>query len=155
MPQPSTGYTVGFAAALCFVASLFVSGAAVMLKDKQEENKVLDRQSKVLGVAGLMEKGESLTPEEIQSRFDKNITPLLVSLESGKVVETAGNGQTAAEYDQLKATKDPELRRRHDTTRPTLVVTHPTPRHTSRTHPSAPQPTPACPSFFRELPITA
>ena len=109
MPQPSTGYTVGFAAALCFVASVAVSGAAVVLKEKQEINKVLDRQEKVLGVAGLMEKGEKLSPDEIQSRFTENITPLLVALDSGDVVEAASNGQSAAEYDQLKATKDPEL----------------------------------------------
>jgi Na+-transporting NADH:ubiquinone oxidoreductase subunit C len=109
MSQPSTGYTVGFAAGLCFIASLFVSGAAVALKPMQEANKVLDRQKKVLGVAGLLEKNEAPSSEEIQKRFDENITPLLVSLETGLVVEQAANGQTAGEYDQLKATKDPEL----------------------------------------------
>ncbi|HCH62115.1 MAG: Na(+)-translocating NADH-quinone reductase subunit C [Deltaproteobacteria bacterium] len=109
MSQPSTGYTVGFAAGICLVASVFVSGAAVSLKPMQEANKVLDRQKKVLGVAGLMEKGEAITPDEIQKRFDENIIARLVSLESGLVVETADNGQTADEYDQLKATKDPAL----------------------------------------------
>jgi len=109
MSQPSTGYTIGFAAAICLVASVFVAGAAVSLKPMQDANKVLDRQKKVLTVAGLMKKGENISAEEIQKRFDGNITPLLVSLESGQVVETADNGQTAADYDQLKATKDPAL----------------------------------------------
>ncbi len=109
MSQPSTGYTVGFAAGLCIIASLFVSGAAVALKPMQDANKVLDRQKKVLGVAGLMDKGEAISADEIQKRFDENITALLVSLDSGLVVEQADNGQTAADYDQLKATKDPAL----------------------------------------------
>ena len=109
MSQPSTGYTVGFAAGLCIIASLFVSGAAVALKPMQDANKVLDRQKKVLGVAGLMDKGETISADEIQKRFDENITALLVSLDSGLVVEQAENGQTAADYDQLKATKDPAL----------------------------------------------
>jgi len=109
MSQPSTGYTVAFAAGVCLVASVFVSGAAVSLKPMQEANKVLDRQKKVLVVAGLMEEGESITPDEIQKRFDDNIAARLVSLETGMVVESAENGQSAADYDQRKATKDPAL----------------------------------------------
>ena len=41
--QPSTGYTIGFAAAVCIVCSIFVSGSAVALKDKQDENKDQDQ----------------------------------------------------------------------------------------------------------------
>ena len=51
--QHSTGYIIGFAAAVCLVASLFVAGSAVGLKDLQEANKRLDVQKKVLTVAGL------------------------------------------------------------------------------------------------------
>ena len=109
MSQPSTGYTVMFAAGICLACSIFVSGAAVSLKPMQEANKVLDRQKKVLVVAGLMEDGESLSPEEIQKRFDDNIAARLVNLDDGMVVEKAANGQDAAAYDQRKATKDPEL----------------------------------------------
>ena len=109
MSQPSTGYTVAFAAGICLVASIFVSGAAVSLKPMQDANKVLDRQKKVLVVAGLMEDGEKISPDEIQKRFDDNISPRLVSLDDGMVVPAAENGQTAAEYDQRKATKDPAL----------------------------------------------
>ena len=109
MSQRSTGYTVGFAAGICLVASVFVSGAAVSLKPMQDANKVLDRQKKVLNVAGLMDKGETISADEIQKRFDENITARLVSLESGDIVAKADNGQSAAEYDQLKATKDPAL----------------------------------------------
>ena len=34
--QHSTGYIIGFAAAICLVASLFVAGSAVGLKDRQD-----------------------------------------------------------------------------------------------------------------------
>ena len=67
--QHSTGYIVGFAAAVCLVASLFVAGSAVGLKDRQERNKVLDVQKKVLAVSNLMQEGASLTDEEVTALF--------------------------------------------------------------------------------------
>ena len=60
--QHSTGYIVGFAAAVCLVCALFVAGAAVGLKDRQARQQVvLDRQKKVLTVAGLIEEGAELS----------------------------------------------------------------------------------------------
>jgi Na+-transporting NADH:ubiquinone oxidoreductase subunit C len=109
MAQHSTGYTIMFAAGICLVCSVFVSGAAVSLKDRQEANKVLDRQKKVLVVAGLMEEGESLPPEEVQDRFNNKIAARLVSLDSGTFVDSAANGANADAYDQRKASKDPDL----------------------------------------------
>lgn len=106
MSQDSTGYTVAFAAGICLVCSLFVSGAAVSLKDRQDANKVLDRQKKVLVVAGLMAEGEKLSPDEIRNLFDTKISARLVSLDNGGYVEAAGNGANANDYDQRKASKD-------------------------------------------------
>ncbi len=71
--QHSTGYIVGFAVTICLVCALFVAGSAVGLKDRQDANILLDRQKKVLTVAGLMEDGERLTREEITSAFESNI----------------------------------------------------------------------------------
>jgi len=109
MSKDSTGYTIAFAAGICLVCSLFVSGAAVSLKDRQEANKVLDRQKKVLVVAGLMEEGEKLSPDEVRSRFDTKISARLVSLDNGSFVDAAENGADANAYDQRKASKDPKL----------------------------------------------
>ena len=105
MSQPSTGYTFAFAAGVCLVCSTAVAGAAVSLKDRQEANKVLDRQKKVLDVAGLMESGEKLTPEEVQQRFDDNIIAKVVDLEAGR----HSTEVDAASYDQRKAAKDPAI----------------------------------------------
>ena len=37
--QHSTGYIMGFAAAVCLVASLLVAGSAEGLKDRQEQQE--------------------------------------------------------------------------------------------------------------------
>lgn len=99
----STGFTVMFAAAVCGVCSIFVSGSAVLLKDRQEVNKVLDRQTKVLTVAGLMDEGAKMKRAEVQQLFDENIAPVVVTLETGEPAE----GVDAATFDQKKAAADP------------------------------------------------
>ena len=63
--QHSTGYIIGFAIAVCLVCAFFVSLSAVGLKDRQDANKLLDRQMKVLTVAGMMEDGASLPRDEV------------------------------------------------------------------------------------------
>ena len=103
--QHNTLYTFLFAAAICLFCAVFVSGAAVSLKDRQEENKVLDRQKKVLMVAGLMQEGANWTPEKIKSNFSTNIQVKVVELKSGTYA-TDIDGTT---FDQLKASKDPNL----------------------------------------------
>ncbi len=105
MNTQGTGYTVGFAAAICVVCSIFVSGSAVALKDRQEQNKVLDRQKKVLSVAGLIEEGAKPAPDEIQKIFDDRITAVAVDMQSDKVDEAFD----LSTYDQTKASKDPGL----------------------------------------------
>ena len=105
MQRNSVGYILGFCAVTGLVCSIFVAGTAVGLKPLQEANKVLDRQKKVLVVAGLMEDGEALPPEEIRIRFTKRIKPVVVNLKTGEIDEAAT--KDAASYDQHKATKDP------------------------------------------------
>ncbi len=58
--QYSVGQMLRFAAGVCVICAVIVSTAAVSLKDRQDANKLLDRQSKVLGVAGLLEPGQKL-----------------------------------------------------------------------------------------------
>jgi Na+-transporting NADH:ubiquinone oxidoreductase subunit C len=105
--QHSARYVIMFAAAVCVVCSIFVAGSAVLLKDRQEANKALDIQKKVLVVAGLMEEGESLAAEEIRRRFDKSIQPKVVDLATGNSAE----GVDTATFDQKKASADPATSR--------------------------------------------
>ena len=105
--QHSTSYILLFAAAVCAVCSVFVSGAAVLLEDRQQANVELDRQKKVLVVAGLMEEGESIPREEVGLRFADNVVAVIIDLETGAVLE----GVDAAAFDQRRAAKDPETSR--------------------------------------------
>lgn len=99
----STGYTIGFAAAVCGVCSIFVAGSAVSLREKQETNKILDRYEKVLTVAGLLESDETLSEAQITQRFEENIRARVVELETGEYAENID----AKGYDQRSASKDP------------------------------------------------
>lgn len=83
--------------ALSLVCSIIVSAAAVGLRDKQKENAVLDKQSKILQVAGIEAKGS----KQIVELFNKSIEPRLVDFNTGDFVEG-----DAANYDQRKAAKE-------------------------------------------------
>jgi Na+-transporting NADH:ubiquinone oxidoreductase subunit C len=103
MSQPSVGYTIGFAAVLCLVCGVFVAGSAVALKDKQDANKRLDKQKKVLSVAGLIEEGASPSPQEVERLFADRIVAKAVDIEKGVYADSV-DLQT---FDQRKAAKDP------------------------------------------------
>lgn len=102
--QHSTGYIVGFAVSVCLICALFVSGAAVTLKPMQEANVRLDRQKKVLTVAGLIEEGQSLSAEEVARVFEENVRPKVIDLSTGEVVPEID----PAEFDQQAAMSDPD-----------------------------------------------
>ncbi|MFV2071300.1 MAG: Na(+)-translocating NADH-quinone reductase subunit C [Thermoanaerobaculales bacterium] len=108
MRQFSNTYIIGFAVAVCLVCSVVVSTSAVALRERQDRNKVLDRQTKVLVVAGLIEEDQSTTADEVQRLFDQNIRTRVVDLQSGEYDDTVD----AATYDQRRAIKDPSLSRK-------------------------------------------
>jgi Na+-transporting NADH:ubiquinone oxidoreductase subunit C len=116
MQREGTLYTLGFAALVCVVCSILVCLSAVLLKDRQDLNKLLDRQMKVLSVAGVIESGESLSAEKAQELFDANIQLRFVSLESGEELTSeqfaAETSLDPAAYDQRKAKDDSELGRK-------------------------------------------
>lgn len=96
--------TIGFAAAVCVVCSIFVASSAVALKDRQEENRVLDLRSKVLLVADLAEPGTALDREVVNQRFEENLTATVVTLESGERTDV-----DPLTFNQRAATQDPDL----------------------------------------------
>jgi len=102
--QYSARYVVLFAAAVCAVCSVFVASSAVLLKERQDANKALDLQKKVLVVASLMTAKEKIADEEIRRRFEKHIRPEIVELSSGTVVTSPDDDA----FDQRKAASDPE-----------------------------------------------
>ena len=107
MRQYSNAYVVGFATAVCLVCSIVVSTSAVALRDRQDRNKVLDRQTQVLVVAGLLEEGQKTAPENVERLFVENIQIRVVDLATGEYDDS----MDAAAYDQRKASKDPSTSR--------------------------------------------
>lgn len=103
--ERSNLYIVSFAAGVCLVCSVFVALAAVSLKDLQDANAVLDRQKKVLAVAGLVADGATVSATEVQQAFDRSIRAQVVDLATGEIAA----GVDPAGYDQQRALKDPAL----------------------------------------------
>ena len=94
MSLNSNSYIVGFAAAVCIVCSLFVSGTAVSLKAKQIENAKLDLQKNIISVAELPESSKisTLSVEQINGLFVKSEMPnriekLYIDIDTGETVE--------------------------------------------------------------------
>ncbi|MCB4457018.1 Na(+)-translocating NADH-quinone reductase subunit C [Leisingera sp. McT4-56] len=100
----SVGKTLFIAVAVCLVASMIVSTAAVSLRPVQEINKKRDKQLNVLQVAGLYEPGQNVA--EAFAAFE----PQVLDLETGQFTDQFD----AASFDDLAAAQDPELSRALD-----------------------------------------
>ncbi len=101
--QTSPAKTILFAGAVCIVCSIFVASSAVALRDRQEENRLLDLRSRVLLVADLAAPGEKLSRDEINQRFEENLTARVIDLETGEYADDID----PVVFDQRAATQDP------------------------------------------------
>jgi Na+-transporting NADH:ubiquinone oxidoreductase subunit C len=96
----STGKTLLVVLVLCLVCSIIVAGSAVGLKPRQQEQKALDKQRNILSVTGLMQ--PEMKPDEVASVFAERITPRLLDLKSGDLLN-----KDPASFNQGLALKDP------------------------------------------------
>lgn len=114
----SVGKTLLVVLLLCLVCSVVVAGAAVGLKSKQQEQRLLDKQRNILDVAGLLVRG--MSGEQVQATFAKRIEPRLLELDSGEFVPGDAGGfdlaaalRSDATSRALSAAEDPAgIRRR-------------------------------------------
>lgn len=98
--------TLFVAIGLCLICSVFVSIAAIKLKDTQNENVSLDIKKNMLMASGLLT-DSSATKEQVLSVYQK-ITPVMVDLQSGNVITNS----TVEEIESFNASanaKDPNL----------------------------------------------
>jgi Na+-transporting NADH:ubiquinone oxidoreductase subunit C len=102
-------YTIGFALVTCVICSAVICIAAVSLKTRIADNRLLDKQKKVLVVTGLMEEGESIAPEEVSERFTSNIVARVIDLETGEYVPEDEIDPDV--FDQQSELSDPALSR--------------------------------------------
>lgn len=75
--------TLGFVVVVCLVCAALVSVSAVQLKPLQTANKLLDKQTKILEAAGLLE----LAGENIVPTYNKFVVAKMIDLETGKFIE--------------------------------------------------------------------
>lgn len=101
--KESTARTLLVALAVSLVSSVFVAGAAVILKPVQIENRLLDKQRSILTIAGLG--GENLSSDEVHALFSRRIKAHVLDMETGEYT----NAFDPAIYDPLKAARDPKL----------------------------------------------
>jgi Na+-transporting NADH:ubiquinone oxidoreductase subunit C len=106
MQRNSVQYTFMFAGAVCLVCSLFVSIAAVSLQNAQAANRLLDKQKRVLNVAGLYDPADRLSPAEIQQAWDDNIVNVIVDMRAGEEADE-GAVDDPETYDPRRAAQDP------------------------------------------------
>ncbi|MCG6155616.1 Na(+)-translocating NADH-quinone reductase subunit C [Rubinisphaera margarita] len=103
--RDSVGGTFTVAAILCVVCSIIVSLTAVGLRPIKEENEQLAFQREVLTVLGLYNRDEN-SAEEIPELF-KQVKPLLVNIDEGKVAET--DEVDAETFNLQEVSANPEL----------------------------------------------
>jgi Na+-transporting NADH:ubiquinone oxidoreductase subunit C len=101
--KSKVSYVVGFATAVCLVCAVMVAGTAVGLKPLQERNARVDRLTRVLEVAGLIDEGEKLEPQEVLERFQQNVEAKVVELQSGAYAEAID----PSTFVQRRAASDP------------------------------------------------
>lgn len=94
----SIGKTFFVVIALCLVCAIIVSTAAVQLRPKQQENKLLDTQVNILRAAGLMTPGG-----DISALYQEHIVTKLINLDTGEEVTDID----PLTYDYRRAMKDP------------------------------------------------
>ncbi|WP_312629290.1 Na(+)-translocating NADH-quinone reductase subunit C [Scandinavium sp.] len=96
----SIGKTLLVVLVLCLVCSVIVAGSAVGLKPRQQEQRALDKQRNILAVAGLMQ--PEMTPGDVASVFAGRISPRLLDLKSGALLD-----KDPGTFNQGLALKDP------------------------------------------------
>ena len=98
--KDSVGGTITVVLLLSLVCSIIVAGSAVLLKPKQEEQKLLDKQRSILSVAGLLP--AKATSKEVRSIFADKIDARCVDLNTGDYATCPAN------FDAVLAAKNPK-----------------------------------------------
>ncbi|QBY05125.1 Na(+)-translocating NADH-quinone reductase subunit C [Thalassotalea sp. HSM 43] len=77
------GKTVGFVVAVCLVCAALVSVSAVQLKPLQTANKLLDKQTKILEAAGLLD----MAGNNIVATYNQFVEAKMIDVATGEVID--------------------------------------------------------------------
>ena len=86
------GYTIAFAAGVCIVCSLLLSGTSALLKKQQDAMIELDRKMNVLKafqVPTQDDRGKKFAAPEVDRIFEEHITEIFIDAATGQVVAEA------------------------------------------------------------------
>ena len=108
MRRESVGHTFLVAFLLCIVCSVLVSGAAVLLRPRQEANQQLEIQKNILLAAGILTEDEA-TDEKVRELSERVERRLVRLGEDDGFVTDPPPGLVLNEYEQRVGAKDPDL----------------------------------------------
>lgn len=100
MPLEHPLKTLVITVTICFIAAVFVSGAAISLRAKQDANKVNEKRRNIIQVAGLWD-----TNKTIEEMFDR-IEVRVVDMRTGEFTNAV-----PPSYDEIAGAKDPNTSR--------------------------------------------
>ncbi|GJM14165.1 MAG: Na(+)-translocating NADH-quinone reductase subunit C [Pseudohongiella sp.] len=106
--KDSTKRTLLVAFSLCVVCSIVVSGTAVVLKPRQDANRILDRNKNILSAAGLFDAQQD-GDEVVAERFSQ-FSPYVIDLNEERVLGESQLEQLQIDidsYDQRLVINDP------------------------------------------------
>jgi len=108
MASESARKTILVALGVCIVCSVLVSGSVVILRQRQQDNKELDKLKNILQAANLYTDDAS-----VKRTIQEKIRPVLVDLANGQILsESTGDKRLDPRRFDLKAiARDPELSR--------------------------------------------
>lgn len=100
MQHETPARTITVALVLSLVCSIIVSGTAVALRARQEENRLREKQKNVLVAAGILDEARP-----IAEQFQARIEPKVIDLEEGWYSDASD----PATFDPVAAAADPAL----------------------------------------------
>jgi len=100
-----TQKTFRFAILMCVFCSLALTAAAVGLKDRQDENKLIDRQKNILKALNLIEKDSKYTGTQIKQTYLDNVNEFyldnsgnLTTDETDRMIYVVGDESNVKKY---------------------------------------------------------
>jgi len=113
--KDSFGRTLFVVVGLCFICSVFVSTAAVLLRPIQIENKLLDKQKYILEAAGLIDtKKAKVDKAEVLATYAKFVEAKLVDLKTGEWVEETNDFIAKFDADKEARNRNNSFKPQHD-----------------------------------------
>jgi Na+-transporting NADH:ubiquinone oxidoreductase subunit C len=96
MNTNSNSYVMAFSIGLCVTVSSILAVLATQLKETQLAAAEFDRQKNVMMAAGLIERGDTRSREDLEALYQKQVKPIVVDTRDGSIAE----GKTSADLEE-------------------------------------------------------